>query len=119
MENGQIARNHPTRGVICSDVGGVFQIHAWDVPTGQLRQVTHDPHGTLLGTIAPDGCWVYTVLDPDGDQYGHFARISFEGGAVEDLTPGFPQYPLAQICLSAVGNVLAFAVPRAVAPISM
>ena len=113
MENGQIARDNPARGVICSNVGGIFQLHAWDAQSSELRQLTSDPHGNLLGAISPNGRWVYTVLDPDGDQYGHFARVPFEGGALEDLTPGFPQYPLAQICVSASGNMLAFAVPRA------
>lgn len=112
MEGSQVARDNPAHGVICSNVGGIFQLHAWDVPTGKLRQVTHDPHGNLMGIISPDGRLVYTALDPDGDQYGHFARIPFEGGTMQDLTPDFPSYPLFQLCVSSTGNMLAFAVPR-------
>ena len=112
MASGQIARDNPAWGIVCSNRGGIFQLHAWDVAAGKLRQVTHDPHGSLLGAISPDGRFIYTVLDPDGDQYGHFARLPFEGGTIQDLTPNFPQYPLAQICLSATGNMLSFAVPR-------
>lgn len=113
MINGQIARDNPAHGIVCSNMSGIFQLHAWNVATGDLRQLTHDPHGNLMGAIAPDGAFVYTVLDPDGDQYGHFARIPFEGGTIQDLTPDFPQYPLFQLCVSAAGNRLAFAVPRA------
>lgn len=112
MESSQIASNNPARGLICSNTGGIFQLHAWDVPAGSLRQLTHDVHGNVIGAISPNGDFVYFVLDPDGDQYGHLARIPFEEGMIQDLTPGFPQYPLGQICLSATGNMLAFAVPR-------
>ncbi len=112
MTRSQIAYDNPARGIICSNMGGLFQLHAWDVSTGKLNQITYDVHGNVMGAISPDGRFVYTVLDPDGDQYGHFARLPFEGGLLQDLTPGFPQYPLSQICLSATGNRLACAVPR-------
>src|SRR5215467_4852887 len=108
----QIARDNPARGLICSNHSGIFQLHAWDIPSGQLRQLSYEPHGALVGAISSDGCYVYYPLDSDGDQFGHIARVLFEGGDVQDLTPGFPQYPCSQICLNAAGNILAFPIPR-------
>jgi dienelactone hydrolase len=108
----QVARNNPARGLICSNRSGIFQLHAWDIPSGKLQQLSDEPHGALIGAISPDGCYVYYPLDSDGDQFGHIARVLFEGGEAQDLTPGFPQYPCSQICLSATGNLLAFPVPR-------
>lgn len=39
----QIAKGAPTRGLVCSNVSGVYQLHSWDVRTGALVQLTHEP----------------------------------------------------------------------------
>ena len=35
-----LAKIAPTRGLAASNISGVYQLHAWDVPSGQLRQLT-------------------------------------------------------------------------------
>ena len=107
----QVARTHATRGVICSNAPGIFQLSAWDITSGTLWQRSHEPHGVLVGMIAPDGSYIYYPVDPDGDMCGHIVRVPFEGGTVQDITPDFPPYPCYQICLSAAGTLLVFPVP--------
>jgi dienelactone hydrolase/Tol biopolymer transport system component len=108
----QVARTNATRGVICSNASGAFQLSAWDISSGTLWQRSHERHGALVGMISPDGSYIYYPVDPDGDQFGHIVRVPFEGGNVQDITPDFPPYPCYQICLSAAGTLLAFPVPR-------
>ena len=30
----QVARADPTRGLVCTNRSGIYQLYAWDVPTG-------------------------------------------------------------------------------------
>jgi hypothetical protein len=54
-----IARNAPTAGLAVSNRSGACQLYAWDVPTGDLTQLTDRPEGILFGILSPDGRYVY------------------------------------------------------------
>jgi hypothetical protein len=41
--------------VFASDRGGVFNLHAWEAATGELRQVTNVELGALQPDVSPDG----------------------------------------------------------------
>ena len=108
----------PDRGLAIGKWSGSYQLHAWDVPTGRLRQLTDRPHGTFFGLVSADGRFVYYLDDPRGSGLGHFVRVPFEGGAAEDLTPGLPPYagpPYAapNLATSRASSALALAVAEA------
>jgi dipeptidyl aminopeptidase/acylaminoacyl peptidase len=90
----EVARAAPTRALIISNKSGLYELYAFDLRTGALRQVTHRPAGTLFGTIAPDGQYIYYLDDTQGNETGHFVRVPFESNAQtpQDLTPTLPPY---------------------------
>jgi len=106
----QIAVAAPTHGLATSNRTGVFQLYAWDVDGGKLRQLTDEPAGRLWGVLSPDGRFVYYHQDRQGNEIGHFMRVSFEGGAPEDITPDMPPYPAFGLTSSDGGNRLIFTV---------
>jgi dipeptidyl aminopeptidase/acylaminoacyl peptidase len=106
----RVARTAPTRGLVVARLSGAPQLHAWDVPTGTLRPLTHRPDGVLDGRIAPDGRYVYYLADRQGDEIGHLVRVPFEGGEPEDLTPELPPYANWGCSISRKGNLVAFSV---------
>jgi dipeptidyl aminopeptidase/acylaminoacyl peptidase len=115
---GRTAAGAPERGLAIGKWSGTYQLHAWDVPTGQRRQLTDRPHGTFFGLLSPDGRFVYYLDDPRGSGLGHVVHVPFEGGAPEDLTPDLPPYagpPYAgtNLAVSRAGSRLALAVADA------
>lgn len=89
----QIAAQNSARGVVCSDRSGAFQLYAWEVETGQLRQLTDRPTGTVSGEISADGSAIIYHQDMKGNELGHFVSVPFEGGTETNLTPDFDPYP--------------------------
>ena len=61
----QLARANPTRGLTVSNRTGVYQLFAWDVPTGELKQLTSRPEGVPFGVISPDGRYIYYFDDTE------------------------------------------------------
>jgi dipeptidyl aminopeptidase/acylaminoacyl peptidase len=104
----QIAAARPERGLAASNRPGRFELHAWDVTTGELRRLTDRPAGTVLGLIAPDGRHVYYLDDRAGNEVGHPVRVPWEGGPPEDVTPGLPPYSTSGGDMSRSANLLAF-----------
>jgi dipeptidyl aminopeptidase/acylaminoacyl peptidase len=104
----QIARAAPQRGLVTSNRSGVYQLCAWEVPSGELRPLTHRPEGVVSGWISPDGRYVYYHHDQRGNELGHVVRVPFEGGAPQDLTPDLPPYPTFGMYISRAGNMVAF-----------
>src|SRR5689334_19959576 len=102
----QIAKAAPERGLASSNISGVYQLYAWDVPTGALRQLTNRPEGQLFGVLSPDGRFVYYLNDQMGNEIGHFARLPYEGGDLEDITPGLPPYSPAGIAINQAATTL-------------
>jgi dipeptidyl aminopeptidase/acylaminoacyl peptidase len=104
-----LARRVLTRGLVIHTRSGTGQLYAWDVSSNTLRQLTHGQEGVFKGTIAPDGGSVYYLRDVGGSERGHYVRLPWEGGEVEDLTPEMPPYAALYRCaLSENGIVFAF-----------
>ena len=100
-----IAKDAPARGLAASNLSGVTQLCAWDVPTGSLRALTARPEGVLFGLLSSDGRYVYYAGDRAGSEIGHHVRVSWEGGVVEDLTPDLPPYSSIGFALSRSGTL--------------
>jgi dipeptidyl aminopeptidase/acylaminoacyl peptidase len=103
-----LAEECPARGLAASNRSGRTQLHAWDVASGDLRQLTDRPEGQLFGFIAPDGGHVYYLDDEGGNEIGHLVRIPFAGGPPQDVTPNLPPYTSFGGAIAASGNLLAF-----------
>ena len=88
----RIARANPARGLAITNPSGQYELYAWDVPGGTLRQLTQRPGGTIFGELSGDGRYVYFHDDREGNEIGHYVRIPFAGGEPQDLTPDLPPY---------------------------
>lgn len=88
----EIAKKAPLRGLAACNLQGVYQLYAWDVLTGTLTPITNKEEGIIFGMISPDGNHVYYLNDEQGNEKGHYVRIPFEGGNLEDITPDIPLY---------------------------
>jgi dipeptidyl aminopeptidase/acylaminoacyl peptidase len=104
----RLARSAPERGLAVTNRTGIHQLHAWDVPTGDLRQLTDRPEGQVFGSISPEGRHIYYLLDDKGSEIGHWTRIPFEGGASEDVTPSLAPYSSFDLQFAAESPVAAF-----------
>lgn len=104
----QLAKAAPTRGLAVSSKSGVFQLYAWQVPTGELKQLTDEPEGVPFGVISPDGRHVYYLEDQQDNEIGHYVRVPFEGGEPQDITPDMPPYSSWSFTISQTGNLLGF-----------
>lgn len=87
-----IAAAAPARGVVASNQTGRYQLYAWEVGGGELRQLTDRAQGQVFGTISPDGRFIYYLNDTLGNELGHYVRVPFEGGEPQDITPDLPNY---------------------------
>jgi hypothetical protein len=76
----------------------------------ELRELTDRFEGLLYRVVSPNGRYVYCFADTKGNEIGHFIRIPFEGGEVEEVTPDMPPYPTFGLGLSGQGNLLAFTI---------
>jgi dipeptidyl aminopeptidase/acylaminoacyl peptidase len=109
-----VARNAPARGIAAVNREGPYQVYAWEVPTGELERRTDRPEGLLGALLSPDGRHIYYLDDQRGNEIGHFVRIPYEGGEMEDITPHLPPYspgfaftsPIG-LAISRAGNRLA------------
>src|SRR4051794_29279307 len=88
------AQDAPSRSLYASDVSGVVEQYAWDRETGERRQVTDRPNGTLMSTLGPDGETIWWFADTDGDEFGIWQIQPFGGGpdtvAVPEVEPAYP-----------------------------
>ncbi|MBA3944343.1 MAG: S9 family peptidase [Herpetosiphonaceae bacterium] len=102
----QVAKQNPTTGLACTNRSGLYQLYAWDVPTGELRQLTSRPEGQLGGYLDPDGTFVYYLDDQEGDEIEHFVRVPWSGGSPKDVTPDTPRYASWSLVASQTGGLL-------------
>jgi len=86
------AKQNPSRGLVCTNKDGIYQLYAWDVASGSLRQLTDKPAGVVAGMIDSHGEFVYYHDDQGGNEIGHYVRMPFAGGAAQDVTPDLPSY---------------------------
>ena len=80
----------PERAVYASNESGVWQVHAWDVTTGERRQVTDHPVGVIDGTPTLDGEGIVWFQDETGDESGGWLVQPFAGGETRALLEGVP-----------------------------
>lgn len=105
----QVAHANPTRGLVVSNKASkIIQLYTWDIPTGQLHQLTQRPDGTVEGWLAPDGQSVYYLDDQKGNEHGHVVRVPYTGGVPQDLTAEMRPYTLRGFKISQAGNRMAF-----------
>ena len=102
----QIAMANPDSGLVASNIAVVFQLYAWDVQSGDLRRLTNPPVGQLFGALSPDARFVYYLNDALGNEIGHFVRIPYQGGDLEDITPDMPPYSPVGLSFSQSGNLI-------------
>ena len=102
-----VASREPSRGMATTNRTGVHQIYAWDVASGELRQLTFRAAGKVAAWLSPDGRFVYYLDDEQGNEIGHVVRVRYEGGEAEDVTPDLPPYALASLALSRDGQHIA------------
>jgi dipeptidyl aminopeptidase/acylaminoacyl peptidase len=84
------SRHSPDRLVFVSSESGIYQLHGWDVGTGERWQVSREPVGLIHGDITADGEWVVWNQDTTGDESGRLVAAPFRGGTPEPLVEGLP-----------------------------
>ena len=104
----QIALANPTRGLAATNASGKYQLYAWDVLSGTLCQLTDRPAGILFGALSGDGRYVYFLDDEHGNEIGHFVRLPFNSGELQDLTPDLPPYSSFAFSSSRSGSHFGF-----------
>ncbi|HJR81077.1 MAG TPA: prolyl oligopeptidase family serine peptidase [Anaerolineales bacterium] len=100
----QLAPANRARGVAITNRSGKNQLYAWNVSTGELHQLTDQTAGIQYGEISGDGRYIYYLDDEQGNELGHFVRVPFENGEVEDITPDLPPYSSLACFSSASGS---------------
>ena len=84
------SRHAPDRLVYVSSESGIYQLHSWDVATGERRQITREPVGLVSGEVSADGEWVLWHRDTTGDESGTWMAAPFTGGTPEPFAEGLP-----------------------------
>ena len=102
----QWARHAPDRSLFVSNATGTFELYAWDRVTGEQRQATSRPNGTVHGTLSPDGEWIWWFADTDGDEFGVWQRQPFGGGPDEPAVPGLAPGYSAGLALGRDGTAV-------------
>jgi acetyl esterase/lipase len=81
------SRHAPDRVIYASSESGIYQLHAWNVATGEKRQVTSEPVGLISGELTPDGEWIVWHRDVTGDESGVWVATPFDGGTGSNAEP--------------------------------
>lgn len=84
------SRSAPDRTVFASSESGIWQVHVWDVATGQRRQVSDHPVGVLEGVPTRDGAGVVFWQEDTGDETGRWLVQPFGGGEAVPFLEGLP-----------------------------
>jgi dienelactone hydrolase len=100
----------PDHCVFVSNASGTFEIYTWDRTIGATGQVTARANGTTLGTIDPTGESIWWFDDHDGDEFGVWRTIPFDGGVspggpgtAPEAVPGLPPSYSSGLCLGPSG----------------
>ena len=80
----------PDRCIYATDASGIWQVHAWDVGTGETRQVSDHPVGVLEGYATIDASGVLFWQEDTGDETGRWLVQAFEGGGAEPFLDEVP-----------------------------
>jgi dipeptidyl aminopeptidase/acylaminoacyl peptidase len=84
------SRHAPDRTVFESNESGIWQVHAWDLATGERRQVSTHPVGVTAGFASLDGSEVLFWQEDTGDETGRWLAQAWEGGGDEPFLEGVP-----------------------------
>ena len=84
------SRHAPDRTVFESNESGIWQVHAWDVASGERRQVSSHPVGVMTGYAGLDGSEVVFWQEDTGDETGRWLIQPWEGGGDEPFVHGVP-----------------------------
>jgi dipeptidyl aminopeptidase/acylaminoacyl peptidase len=84
------SRHAPERLMYVSSESGIYQLHSWDLSTGERRQVTDEPVGLVAGYVSADGEWILWHQDTTGSEAGTWMTAPFPGGSPEPLAEGLP-----------------------------
>ena len=84
------APGRPERAAVVSTESGSFQAWAWDLASGERRQVSAEGVGAEDVHLVPDGSGVVWWLDPVGDERGRWLVAPFESGEPRPLLPDVP-----------------------------
>lgn len=74
------ARDNPNRATYGSNAGGKWEMYAWDIESGEHRQLTDRPSGTMGATFDPRGEQVWWFDDERGNELGQWMSQPFGGG---------------------------------------
>lgn len=96
----KIASKAPRRGLAASNRTGVMQLYAWDVPSGNMHQLTDYPTGKMFATMDAEGKYIYHLKDEGSNEIGHYVRVPFKGGAEQDITPDMTPYASQSIAIA-------------------
>ena len=108
QHEGHLARCNNQRGLVISNRSGIYQLYAWDVADGKLRQLTQCPFGKERGQISSNGRYVYYLDDHQGDETGHFVRIDVDTGEQIDLTPDVERYSQLGFQTDCIDRMIAY-----------
>ncbi len=89
------ARDRPDRTVFVSNESGTYELHTWDLTTGEQHRATDRPDGTVHGTLSADGSELWWFDDDAGDEFGSWRRQPFGLNrpadlALSDVDAGYP-----------------------------
>ena len=90
------ARDDASRLLYTSNVTGTREVYAWDQRTGEHRQVTDRPAGTILAALDPGGRRLWWFDDDRGSEFGRWKVEAFAPGdpsaaaAAPALPPSYP-----------------------------
>ena len=83
-------RHAPDRIAYASTESGRWQVHSWDVGTGERRQITDDEVGVTDGVVSADGEGIVWLRDETGSEAGRMLISPFRGGGPEPLADELP-----------------------------
>jgi acetyl esterase/lipase len=84
------ARDDADHLLYLSNVGGRFEVYAWNRLIGTHRQVTDRPEGTgyrVQSRLDPSGQNIWWFDDSKGNELGRYVREPFGGGKRETIAP--------------------------------
>ena len=84
-----LAEERPDRGLVAANHSGRYQLYAWQVPAGELRQLTDRPEGVLFGFVDSLGRHGYYLDDRDGNEIGHLVPAKIFRVKVTEWMVGF------------------------------
>jgi acetyl esterase/lipase len=84
------ARERPERIIYLSNASGKFEVYAWDMHTGERRQITDRSEGTgyrAPSRLDPRGESIWWFDDEKGNELGRWVREPWAGGSTETIAP--------------------------------